>query len=188
MALLLTYSQQQAIKKISENNQGIYDQLASEVEENELRSILGIAMLQDLQTNPESTENEILLDGGFYENRLGQTITFKGLRYVIAYLNFSKYIGQSFVKDTFSGFTRKTNQYSEPISEGTIKRLQGENRQIAMSEWELIKEFLDLNYNDYPLWPYAKTKKPFTPRIYGIRKTIKGNDRTFDNEQIHFPV
>ena len=171
MALLLTYAQQQAIKAISPNNQSKYDQLAAEVEENELRSLLGIALLQDVQTNPATTENAKLLDGGDFENYLGQTITFKGLRYVLAYLNFSKYLGNSFVSDNYTGFTRKTHPDSEGISEGTIKRLQGENREIAMAEWELIREFLCLNSSDYPLWLYAQTKKPFTPRIYGVRKT-----------------
>lgn len=177
MGLLLTYSQQQAIKKISENNQAKYDQLASEVEETELRSLLGVALLQDLQTNPAASANVTLLNGGEYENCLGQTITFKGLRYVLAYLNYSRYIGQSFINDTYTGFTRKNHPDAESISEGTIKRLQGENRTIAMSEWELIHEFLRLNSNDYPLWLYYKSKKPFTPRISGVRKTILGNER-----------
>jgi hypothetical protein len=177
MGLLLTYSQQQAIKKISENNEAKYNQLASEVEETELRSLLGVALLQNLQTNPTESANVILLDGGSYENYLGQTITFKGLRYVLAYLNYSKYIGQSFVNDTYTGFTRKNHPDADAISEGTIKRLQGENRAIAMSEWELIHEFLRLNSDDYSLWIYFKSKKPFTPRISGVRKTILGNER-----------
>lgn len=184
MALLLTYNQQQAIKAISTNNSGKYDQIATEIEEKELKNLLGVALLQDLQDNPDTEANTELLNGGEYSNYRGQTIKFKGLRYIIAYLNYSKYIGQSFVNDTFSGFVVKNRQESELINEGTIKRLQNDNRQIALGEWELLREFLDLNTDTYTLWVAAYTKKPFTPRIHGIRTT----KRKGEDEDIHYPV
>jgi hypothetical protein len=171
MALLLSWAQQQAIKKFSANNAGKYDQLAAEVEENELRSMLGVALLQDLQDNPTETNNATLLTGGTYTDRNENTIRFRGIRYILAYLNYSRYIGESFVNDTFTGMVRKVTPDSEPLSEGTMKRLQSENRQIAMSEWDIVRDFLNTNKENYPLWGDSKTKKPFTPRIYGVRKT-----------------
>lgn len=188
MANLLSWSDQQTIKKMSANNEAKYAQIATEVEEEELRSLLGVAMLQDLQDNPTETNNARLLNGDSFENYLGQTVKFKGIKFILAYLNFAKYIGSSFVSDTFTGMVVKTRAESELVSEGTIKRLQLENRRIAMAEWDLTKEFLDLNSDDYPNWYLAvDRKKPHTPRIYGVRKTAKGNDRTQD-EDFHFPV
>ena len=171
MSLLLSYSQQQAIKKISANNQSKYDQMAAEVEENELRKLLGVAFLQDVQDNPTDAANVMLLDGGTFTDSNGDELRFKGLRYVLAYLNYSRYIGESFVNDTFTGFVQKTRPDSETVSEGTIKRLQNENREIALAEWALIKKFLDIEYEDYPLWYSSRTKKPFIPRLFGVRKT-----------------
>lgn len=177
MALLLTYSDQQAIKAMSANNEGKYSQIATETEENDLKDLLGVALLQDLQDNPTEKRNVTLLDGGDYENSYDQTIKFKGLRYIIAYLNYARYLGSSFVSDTFSGFVTKSRAESEPISEGTIKRLQNENRQVAMREWEILKEFLDLNTDTYTLWISMHSKKPGTPQIYGVRTTLrKGED------------
>lgn len=172
MALLLSYNQQQAIKKISTNNAIKYDQLAIEVEEKELRAILGVALLQDLQTNPTTIPNAKLLNGGEFENCQNQTIKFKGIRYILAYLNYSKYIGESFVNDTFTGMVVKNRPESELVSEGTMKRLMNENREIAMQEWEITKEFLNLNSTEYPLWNCNNRSKPFTPRMYSIRKTV----------------
>ena len=60
---LLTYSQQQAFKKISANNAQKYSQLAFEVENKELVDLLGVALLQDLQDNPTTEDNIKLLDG-----------------------------------------------------------------------------------------------------------------------------
>jgi len=171
MALLLSYSQQQAIKKISANNQSKYDQLAAEVEENELRKLLGVALLQDVQDNPTTAENVVLLDGGTFTDCDENEIRFRGVRYILAYLNYSRYIGESFVNDTFTGMVQKTRADAELLSEGTMKRLQNENREIALAEWDLVKKFLDAEYESYPLWNSNKTKKPFTPRLFGVRKT-----------------
>lgn len=170
MALLLTYLQQQAIKKISVNNASKYDQLATEVEENELRKLLGVALLQDLQDNPTATDNVTLLDGGTF-TYCDTELRFKGVRYILAYLNYSRYIGESFVNDTFTGMVQKNRPDSGLVSEGTMKRLQNENREIALAEWELTRAYLNVEYTKYPLWNSGKTKKPFTPRIFGVRNT-----------------
>jgi len=172
MAPLLTYSQQQAIKKISANNQSKYDPLALEVEENELLSLLGVELLQDIQANPTATDNALLLNGDTYEISTGHSVTFKGLRYMLAYFNYAKYVGESFVADTFSGMVKKTREDAELLSEGAIKRLQADARQLAMNDWERIRAYLDLNYVTFPLWRASTTRKPFIPRIYGVRKTI----------------
>jgi len=174
MALLLSYSQQQAIKPISANNEGKYAQLAAEVEEKELRSLLGVALLQDIQSNPTSTNNVLLLDGDEFEDCYGNTITHKGIRYLLAYLNYSRYIWESDISDTFTGFVVKNRQESEMLTDGRRKSLQLTMREIAMQEWILIKDYLDEKYANFTLWNYGnETKKPYTPRIYGVRKTGK---------------
>ncbi len=173
MANLLSFAQQQSYKKISANNSGKYDQLALEVENKELSDLLGVALLQDLQTNPTSTNNLKLLNGDTFIDCNGNSIKHRGLRFVLAYLNYSRYIGESMVNDTFTGFVVKTRPDSEQISEGYIKRLQAENRSIALKEFQIIKEYLEKNTDTYTLWDCTEKRKPFTPRIYGIRKTIK---------------
>lgn len=173
MALILSYSQQQAIKKISENNSARYDQLAKEVEECELRKLIGVAMLQDLQDNPTTASNLLLLNGTSFDYN-NTTIKHKGLRYVIAYLNFSRYLGESYVSDTFTGFVKKKREEADNLSEGEIKRLQNNNRDIALTEFELIKNYLDLSQSLFPKWVACSQQiKPYTPRIYGIRKTYR---------------
>jgi len=173
MANLLTFIKQQAIKKISANNAGKYDQLAFEVENKELYDLLGVALLQDLQTNPTEANNLLLLNGTTFEDCNGNTIRHRGIRFVLAYLNYSRYIGESMINDTFTGFVVKTRPDSELISEGYIKRLQLENRSIALKEFEIIKEYLNLNADIFTLWNCTTRRKPFTPRITGVRKTIK---------------
>jgi len=171
MSNLLTYSQQIAIKKISSNNQSKFDELCREVENTDLKDLLGLALLQDLQTNPNTTANDNLLDGTSFTNKYSQDVTFKGIRYVLAYLIHSRYIGESMAADTFTGMVRKQHENADPLSEGAIKRLQATSKEIALSEFELIKEYLDLNYTTYPLWIKANSTKPFTPKFDSVSKT-----------------
>lgn len=170
--LLLTYSQQQQIKPISKNNVDKYNKIAEEIESFELKKLLGIKFLQAIQENPTNYTN--LLDEYTFEDADGNNIIHKGLKYVIAYLNFAKYVGESDIEDTFSGFVTKNRNESESLSEGRIKRLQEQNRQIALTEWDTIKYYLDLNYENYPLWNSSYTKKVFRPKIYGLKKTSYG--------------
>jgi hypothetical protein len=164
---LLDYNKQQTIKPISANNQDRFAQIEKEVEEKELQRLLGSAFLQDIQASPN--EYDDLLDEKEFENSDGDTVKHKGLRYVIAYMVYSRYLGESSTFDTFSGFVQKSRDDSEQLSEGSIRRLQEENRQLAMIAWDLIKEYLDLNSDDFPLWKKSY-KKVYRPRIYGVRK------------------
>ncbi len=182
MALILSWAQQIAIKKMSANNQQKYAALAGEVEENELRDLLGVALLQDLQTNPSSIYNLKLLNGDTFVNVYGQSINHKGLRYVIAYLNYSKYIGESWVNDTFTGMVSKRREESELLSEGSIRRLQVQARKQGLVEWEIIKDYLNCSSTNFPLWLCAFSKLPYTPKFIGIKKT------GHDDHEYHRPV
>ena len=179
MGNLLTYSQQIVIKKISSNNINRFDEICKEVEATDLKDLLGLALLQDLQNNPNTNDNKLLLNGTTYQNEFDQTVSHKGIRYVLAYLIYSRYIGESFAFDTFSGMVRKTGDNSEPLSEGSIKRLQAEAKRIAMSEFENIKYYLNLNYNTFPLWIYKISTKPFTPRFGSVSKTAYNEDKMY---------
>lgn len=171
MSNLLTFSQQIVIKKISSNNQARFDELCTEVERTDLKDLIGLALLQDLETNPTTANNKLLLDGTTFTNSLNQTVKHQGLRYVLAYLIHARYIGESFIKDTFTGMVRGNQENSEPISDGALKRLQNVSKEIALSEFELIKEYLNLNYTLFPLWLYVLSTKTYTPKFSSVSKT-----------------
>lgn len=170
---LLTYSQQQLIKPISDNNESKYSQIEKEVEEVELRDLLGVELLQDIQANPTNASNIKLLDPHTFVNCRGNSVQHKGLRYVIAYFNYARYVGSSHINDTFTGFVTKNREEATSITSGDINRLQIENRKSSLREWELIKEYLDLNAEDYPLWDCVQRKHTFKPKFTFLRNTVK---------------
>ena len=79
----------------------------------------------------------------------------------------------TFVSDTYGGMVRKNTDESTPLSSGDIKRLQSSAREIAMMEWELLKEYLTINKESYPMWSCFATKKVYLPKIYGVKRTIR---------------
>jgi hypothetical protein len=171
MATILSYTNQQLIKKISANNAQKYDEIAREVEEFDLKEILGIALLQDIQANPTTPTNIKLLTGDIFTDVYGNNVNHKGLNYVIAYLNYARYIGKSFAVDTFSGMVQKNRDDSTQLSEGSLKRLIEDSRKIALSEFSNIKWYLDENATLFPLWNFYQSRDPYPPKIKSIRKT-----------------
>jgi hypothetical protein len=168
--LILSFEGQQEIKKMSENNEDLYNVIAAEVESYELDKLLGYAFYQAISESPEDFDD--LLNGSTFEDRHRHIVKHRGLRYVIAYLNYAKYIGESYVADTFTGFVQKNRQDSERISSGDIKRLQLENREIAFNAFALIRDYININPTLYPLWNKRTSDvKTYIPKFYGVKKT-----------------
>ncbi len=183
---LLTFSQNQLIKPISANNQGMFSEIQTEVENMELRELLGSALLFDLQTNPTTPENIKLLSGDTFTDCSNNNVKHRGLQFVLSYMIHSKYILHSKFADTFTGFVEKKRNETESISQGSISKLQENSRKIALSEFEIIKEYLNKFSDLYPLWNYYKSKKPYTPKFSSVRTTFYGGNRKENDINIHF--
>lgn len=189
MALLLSLSQQQAIKKISPNwaaatksTGGVtnYEQLAQEVQDFYLGDFLGNGFAYDVILTPANYV--ALLDGVTFEDYLGNTVNHLGLRYCIAYWNYANYVQDSMFEDTFTGMVQKNRQETESLSSGNITRLQTNARNIAEKAFNNIKMYLDINSVDYPLWVCAKSRKPYQPNMINVRKTSYGKETVNYNQ------
>lgn len=152
MSLLLTYSDQQSIKPVSDNYpQAQWTKLANEVQVQDLQKILGFDFYQDIIQNPASTANAALINGGTYEYN-SVTYTYAGLKYVLAYLIFAQYIRHSPIKDTYGGFVKKQFEDSRETTKGEQGNLHLDYRKIAFHYWEECACFLKANSADYPYY------------------------------------
>lgn len=180
MSLLCSFANQQQYKPISYNFDRLkYEQIAAEVESYELLQLLSLEMYQDLVNNPTTEANAALLNGSSFENSNGNTVNHKGLRYVLAYFNYSKYVGESFITDSYTGMVQQNRPETTFISEGRLKIIQENCRKIALTAWETIREFLDLNYTNYPYWYYTDEKKVYAPKFGSVKKTKYIGDRKY---------
>ena len=82
-----TWSEQQEIRPIDENNAHLFEQIQSEVQNHDLKKLIGFEFFNELLQNIQ--EYELLLTGGEYTYN-GSTYNFNGLIYVCAFLYFGK--------------------------------------------------------------------------------------------------
>jgi hypothetical protein len=177
---LLTLSQQNNDKPISPNwanqikvigGKTNFAQLQEEVENKELRKLLGPALLLDIQTNPGTAANTILLDGTTFQDCDGNNVKFEGIRFQLSFMNYSKYVGISDIADTFTGMQIQNRAETTPISDGAKLREKLDAREIALQDFEIMKLYLNDNTSTYPLWNCTNTKRIYNPKLTTIRKT-----------------
>ena len=178
---LLTLTQQNNVKSISPNwankvkitgGETNFVTLQREVENKELKQLLGPAFLLDIQLNPTGVGNVLLLDGETFEDPEGNDIKFEGIRFQLAYMNYSKYVRISPNADTYTGMVRQNRSETTFLSEGATKGEQQDARELALQDFEVMKIYLNDNTDLYPLWKCARSKKIYTPRLTTIRKTF----------------
>jgi len=151
MTILWSQAEQTAIRPISANNLARkFNALAELTQQKDLRPLLGFDMYQDLIQNPASPANATLLDGDSYTYN-GRTFTFDGLKYVLAHLFFANYITDN-IEDTFTGMVVKSNEDSQPASQGDKKNLQNMARETAMQYWEDCKHYIEAHIGSYPYY------------------------------------
>jgi len=149
---LWTLTEQQTIKPVSGNFPlAKFDQMATETQVEDLQKLLGYDFYQDIIQNPTSTANAALLAGGTYTYN-SVTYIFAGLKYVLAYLLFARYIKQSGISDTFGGMVKKNFEDSRELNNGDEKNLHNDFRKIAFKYWDECKCYIYAHSTDFPYY------------------------------------
>ena len=136
---LWTWSDQQEIRPIDENNAHLFEQIQAEVQNHDLKKLIGFEFFNELFQN--LSEYELLLSGGEYTYN-DSTYNFNGLKYVCAFLFYARYIRDSRVNDTFTGFVTHTADGMQPLSSNEIMTLENRYKEIAATEWEACLHYL----------------------------------------------
>lgn len=134
-----TWSEQQEIRPIDENNAHLFEQIQAEVQNHDLKKLIGFEFFNELFKN--IADYNLLLSGCEY-TYLDGTYNFNGLKYVCAYLFYARYIRESRVNDTFTGFVTHTADGMQPLSSNEIMNLENRYKEIATTEWEACLHYL----------------------------------------------
>lgn len=153
MRPLITRNDIAEYRQITENVHAtkVINQHIVDAEFMDLQKLLGSELYNDLKCNYTSTEYATLLNGGTY-TYLGTTYTNVGLKVVLVHYAYGRYILQGSQTDTPFGYVEKLNDTSQQVSLEGKKTMSKMNQQIAFNYWENVKQFLDRNSTDYPLW------------------------------------
>lgn len=173
MESILTLAQQQSNKPISEKNAAKFNQLREETIRKDLTDLLGAAFIDAIVANPTENRFVNLLDAKEYEDYNGYTRRHLGLRFVLSYFLYARYIGMSDVSDTYTGLVRKNRTESESLSDGRVKMLQNDARDIALTQFNSIKEYMTENISEYPEWHCDTNRNTFKPQVTTLRKTLR---------------
>ena len=165
MTPLITLSDLQVYRHIADSvrNSTIWPQFVIESQLLDIKSWLGDALLNELMTqqntSPDSlsAENIILLSGGSYLYS-DKTYLFSGLKSCIIYYAFARFTNRSFVNYTAAGIVVKDSDYSTPVSDKVIQRIETESRLIGDSIREETIMYLNRNHTLYPLWTSSCTR------------------------------
>ena len=104
-----------------------------------MKKLIGFEFFNELFQN--LSEYEPLLSGGEYTYN-DSTYNFNGLKYVCAFLFYARYIRDSRVNDTFTGFVTHTADGMQPLSSNEIMNLENRYKEIAATEWEACLHYL----------------------------------------------
>ncbi|MDH3324317.1 MAG: hypothetical protein OEL89_01635 [Candidatus Peregrinibacteria bacterium] len=173
--MILSFVNQQLIKPLGGLNganthaEKRYTQLSTEVESLEIDKLLGSEFYQEVANSPESFDD--LLKGCTFTNKRGIDIKHLGLNYVIAYLNYSRWLLESDIFDTFSGFRQKETTDSVPLSKGRLDNENSHNREIAFNAFKLTREYIECNLVMYPNWNCESNQRLHSPKFYTLKKT-----------------
>lgn len=141
----------------SVKNSTSWPQFVSEAQLLDVKSWLTDALLNELivqaSTLPTtfSAANLKLLDGGTY-TYLSRTYLFQGLKACIIYYAFARFTNRISFNYTAAGIVVKESEFSTPISDKILQRLETESRLTAEALQCEIITFLNRNSADYPLW------------------------------------
>jgi hypothetical protein len=117
----------------------------------DVQKLLGVNFYNDLIRNSEDVNYVTLLDGGDYTYN-SITYTNVGLKAVLVHYTYSRYVLLGSNNDTPFGLVMKQTNDSVPTTDQNKKIIYTQNQQMAFNYWENVRDFLNRNLTDYPLW------------------------------------
>jgi hypothetical protein len=119
----------------------------------DLKPLLGEIFYQDLVTNFASANYQDLLNGKTYiiPNSGNYPIKFEGIKPILCYFAYARYIKRAGFKHTMTGLVAKNTPYSDPIEQNTLLRIANESMSIAGAYQKGLETFLYYNRSAYPV-------------------------------------
>lgn len=141
----------------SVKNSMSWPQFVSEAQEFDIMPLISDAFFKEIidqaGTSPESISalNQTLLNGGSYVYQT-KTYLFQGLKAAIIYYAFARFTNRTPYNYTAAGIVQKDSDFSTPVSDKVVQRLETEARLMGDAIMEKTTQYLSRNYLNYPLW------------------------------------
>ena len=140
MQLLITRNDIAKYRQISKTpHEAKLNELILDAQMLDLQPLLGESIYNKIMAAPE--DYSALLEGGIYETD-GIGYTNYGLKMVLAYFAYARYMMFSGIIDTPFSVVEKINPDSKPVDAASKKTIYNLNRDAAFQIWDNVKRFL----------------------------------------------
>ena len=148
--------------EIYQANFELIGQLASHCDKEKLEIATQEALLFDIEPllcemyvdiddnwNSQDAIWKDLIDGSTYEGCGGRDVRNLGVKRMILYYIYARYIVLNNFNDTPNGHVTKTNQFSLPKPLKELEQFSDKYRSMGYAVWENVKKFVCHNRDDY---------------------------------------
>lgn len=153
----------------SNYNTGNLEQHISDAQFVDIQKLMGMDFYNDMIRNYTDANYQTLLNGGVYTYK-GITYTNYGLKSVIVFYAYARYILMGSQVSTPLGYIEKNGQNSTAVSYEGKKTMFKLNQQTAYNYWENVRLFIERNKTNYPLWDNNCTTSRTVFRISKISR------------------
>ena len=166
MTPFITVSDIQQFKGISSNINSPKDLIPHilEAQDFDLRPFMGeglyLSFVADFEASPSLVQYDDLFNGCQYTYQ-GNEYKQEGLKAVLIYHAYARFLSNTGIISTPTGFVQKTNQYSDPVNDKAIARLIQQARSGATVHEERVKLYLDRYASTYTLWKCSGIQTPY---------------------------
>ena len=168
---LITIDDIANVKPITPNNKNKAGQIILEVQDLWFSKLLGVAFYDYIRSTSDNLDD--LMDGCSFSDCHGNTRYQPGLKKVLVYLFWSRYVYDINVVDTPTGMVSKTRTDSEQLSMGHLNNLSSNYETMAMNYFEQVRDYIMQNKSQYPLF---KGCLGHTTNIHPSIKGVKNNN------------
>lgn len=194
--LLISFNDFAQYKSISKhiNKATEIDPYILESQRLDLSPFLGAALYYDIIStypypsvsvaDPLKVNYTPLIEGEVYE-RNGKTVQFYGLKPVIVYYSYKRFIANLAANVTSSGVVVNNTNYSSPVGSGQLKVMMNEAESNALKYQNDAYEYLCEKKSEYPLFEPSVTMNKSSVKILQSKGRTK-HLRSGDNERFEF--
>ena len=145
----------------------IINQFIEDAQIGDLRPLLGEKMYFDLLNN-QSNYTELLDEFDYTHD--GVTYTSPGVKKVLSYYAYARYIMHGSATDTPFGLVEKGYQEEKQIDRSGRREMYKSTQQLAAQYWSQVEIYLNRNLSKYTLWGEGCSRGK---RIFRINKITR---------------
>lgn len=117
-----------------------------------------LKLLEEFEGSPSLPNYSDLFNGSIYD-RGDEKDFHEGLKAVLVYHSWARFLVNDGIQSTPSGFVIKQTQYSAPVDPIRLSKMIAQARSGALQYEQMVESFLNLKSDEYPLFKKVSSSR-----------------------------